>query len=158
MPDLSLAQRFGSSVIYDASQQNLIIKLSDFQNTDSGGNIADGLGIDSIANLNSNNIDENASLILYALLVLNQQNQGANINENPDERIYITDSTPRVGTGSRTGQLQTTKTLNIFDTSSSISSTPDIDSFGTISNDSGGDLGGGGDGGDGEESPPPPLN
>ena len=85
MADLTLIQRFGSNASFDQTAGTLTIKLSDLADQANGGDITNGLGLDTTA-MNSTNQDEYSSRILWALLQLNQQNQPEN---NQDETVGV---------------------------------------------------------------------
>ncbi len=86
--DLTLAQRFGSNASFNQTAGTLTIKLSDLADQANGGDITNGLGLDTTA-MNSSNKDEYSSRILWALLQLNLQNQPEN-NQDETVGVYVT--------------------------------------------------------------------
>ena len=85
MPDLTLAQRFGTNAAIDATNRTLTINLDDLTDT---GDIIDNLGLD-LSGLNATNAESYASRILYSLLLLNFQKQPAT-NNDETIAVYIT--------------------------------------------------------------------
>ena len=87
MSDLTLQQRFGSNVSFNATSKTLTVALNDL--TDAG-DITGSLGLD-ISALTSANINSYASKILYGLTLLNFQKQ---VSTNNDDSVgcYITNS------------------------------------------------------------------
>ena len=100
MPDLTLNQRFGSNATYNNTNKTLTINLSDL--TDSG-DIVNGLGLD-ISGLTAANIEQYASKILYALLLLNFQKQ-SQTNNDETVSIYITNGGRRELTRNNVSQF-----------------------------------------------------
>lgn len=90
MPDLTITQRFGSSVAFDGTTKVLSINLNDL--TD-GGDLNDGNGLD-ITGLSQANINIYASKILWALLLLSQANQ-PETNNDETVGVYITNEGKR---------------------------------------------------------------
>ena len=93
MAELTLTQRFGSNVTFDATAKTLTIKLSDFDDAANGGDITTGLGLDTSA-MDATNQDSYSSRILWAILGLSMQNQP---DSNNDETIgvYVTNEGKR---------------------------------------------------------------
>ena len=116
MADLTLAQRFGSNLSFNQTAGTLTIKLSDLADQASGGNITNGLGLDTTA-MNSSNKDEYSSRILWALLQLNLQNQPEN-NQDETVGVYISNEGRRNTTRNKVAQLgfRLTATAYINDT------------------------------------------
>ncbi|WP_036488036.1 hypothetical protein [Myxosarcina sp. GI1] len=90
MADLTLQQRFGSSVSFDETTKILSIDLNNLTDT---GDITTGKGL-TVTGINANTIDANATKILWTLLLLSQQNQPT---DNNDETVglYITNEGKR---------------------------------------------------------------
>ena len=96
MPDLTLAQRFGSNASIQLNPDNskyLVIDLAALRDQANGGDFTNGLGLDTSA-IDSDNGDEYASKILWALIGLSQQNQPEN-NNDETVGIYITNQGKR---------------------------------------------------------------
>lgn len=106
MTDLTLQQRFGSNVSFNATSKTLTIALNDL--TDAG-DITGSLGLD-ISALTSQNINSYASKILYGLILLNFQNQ-ASTNNDETVGIYIGNAGRRDAT--RNGVAQFAYNLNL---------------------------------------------
>ena len=109
MADLTLNQRFGSNASYNNTSKTLTINLNDL--TDAG-DIADGLGLD-ISDLTSANVNDYASKILYALLLLNLQQQPAT-NNDETVAIYVTNTGRRDVTRNGVSQFAYLLTVNNY--------------------------------------------
>jgi hypothetical protein len=109
MPDLTLNQRFGSNVTYNNTNKTLTINLSDL--TDSG-DIVNSLGLD-ISGLTAANIEQYASKILYALLLLSFQKQ-PQTNNDETVSIYITNGGRRELTRNGVSQFSYLLTVNNY--------------------------------------------
>ena len=116
MPDLTLAQRFGSNVSFDHTAGTLTIKLSDLADQGDNGDITTGLGLDTTA-MNSGNKDQYSSRIFWALLQLNLQNQPEN-NNDETVGIFVTNEGRRNATRNNVAQwgYRLTSTAYILDT------------------------------------------
>lgn len=90
MTDLTLAQRFGSSVTFNETTKVLSLDLN---NLTDAGDITNGLGLD-ISSMSAANADTYSSKILAAILNLNYQNQPEN---NTDETVLLFISQLRKG-------------------------------------------------------------
>ncbi len=82
MADLTLAQRFGNTVSFNATAKTLTLNLNDLSSIIVQG---EDLGID-VSAMTADNKDSYASRILWALLLLSQSNQP---ETNNDETIGI---------------------------------------------------------------------
>lgn len=89
MADLTIQQSYGSSVTFDDTNSVLSINLNDLTDSD----LNDGYGLD-ISGITLANLNEYASKILWALLLLNQQKQPEN-NNDETIRLYITNQGKR---------------------------------------------------------------
>lgn len=100
MADLTLQQRFGSSVSFDETTKILSIDLNDLTDT---GDITTGKGL-TVTGIDANTIDANATKILWTLLLLSQQNQPT---DNIDETVslYITNEGKRNVTRNNVSQF-----------------------------------------------------
>ena len=128
MPDLTIQQRFGSSISYDETTKVLSINLGDLTNVDNGGDILNNLGFDDVSSITQANINQYASKILYGLLLLSSQNQASDINEDAEQKIYITFGGLRINSnGNRSGQVQRVISVNLFDTGNTLNNLIDID-------------------------------
>ena len=116
MADLTLVQRFGSNVTFNATSGTLTITLSDLADQADGGDMTSGLGLDTTA-MNDSNKDEYSSRIIWALLQLNLQNQPEN-NNDETIGIYVTNEGRRNVTRNSVAQLgfRLTATAHIADT------------------------------------------
>ena len=127
MATLTLAQVFGSEaslyVEQNEDQAFLTINLEAFQNVGAGvGEILNGLGIDDIYTVNEND----GTKLFYALILLISQNQATGINDDPTQKIYISDGGKCFGTGTRDGQIQRVISVNLF-SDANLAGIPDID-------------------------------
>lgn len=128
MPDLTIQQRFGSTVSYDEATQVLSIDLNNLTDESNGGDIKNNLGLNDVSSITQANINQYASKILYGLLLLSSQNQALDINEDAEQKIYITNGGLRINSnGSRSGQVQRVLSVNLFDTSNTLNNLVDID-------------------------------
>lgn len=100
----------------------------DVGGAETDGEILNGLGIsDLTTNTSAYYAPNNKAVnVLYGILLLVRQNQAANINEDPEQKIFVAEQAPRLGVGSRSGQIQRSFTVSFF-TDTNIASTPDID-------------------------------
>lgn len=85
MADLTLAQRFGSNLVFNETAKTLTISLADLSDA---GDFTNGLGLDT-STMTAANQDEYSSKILYSLIQLSLQNQPT---DNNDETVgvYVT--------------------------------------------------------------------
>lgn len=109
MADLTLNQRFGSNVSYNNTNKTISINLNDF--TDDG-DIINGLGL-NITELTASNVDNYASKILYALLLLNFQQQ-PQTNNDDSVAMYITNGGRRDITRNGVSQFSYLLTVNNY--------------------------------------------
>ena len=88
---LTLAQRFGSNVMFDEAVGTVTIKLSDLadqvvdENGQITGDMTNGLGLDT-SDMTAENKDSYCGSLLWALLQLSAQNQPEN---NNDETVGV---------------------------------------------------------------------
>ena len=85
MADLTIAQRFGRNASFDPTAKTLTIKLSDLADQTNGGDMTNGLGLDT-SEMSSSNKNSYSSRILWALVGLNAQNQP---EANNDETVGV---------------------------------------------------------------------
>ncbi len=85
MGDLTLVDRFGQNVAFDQTAGTLTIKLSDLADQTNGGDMTNGLGLDT-SGMSSSNKNSYSSRILWALVGLNAQNQP---EANNDETVGV---------------------------------------------------------------------
>ena len=144
MAELTLNDIFGSAVSIEygdpiadpggqdpggdpgATIADLRFWLGSFGNSDDVGEIEGGLGFNAPFLINPANADSYATKILYGILLFTKQNQAANINDDPEQKVFIAEQAPRLAVGSRTGQVQRSFLVSFF-TAENISSIPDID-------------------------------
>lgn len=131
MPRLSLEQIFGVNYEFDidpgTNTYRITLDLRDFRNIEEGGGIRDGLGISDLnAFATGLQNDEKAEALLYCLILMTSQNQGTDINEDIEQKIFISEGGTRIGVGARSGQIQRVANVNIFQ-DANIGSLPDID-------------------------------
>lgn len=100
MPDLTAAQRFGSSVTFDETTKKLTIDLNDLTDT---GDFSNGYGLD-ISGLTLSNLDSYAAKIFWSLILLSQQNQPEN-NNDETVSVYITNQGKRSVTRNSVAQF-----------------------------------------------------
>lgn len=114
---------FGSSSYPDFSIEadpadswfEISFALNDFKDVDQGGEILGGLGI---SDLDTNNAEYSNGLkavnIFYAMILMIIQAQADNINADPEQKIYVSEQPVRLGSGSRSGQIQRSFTVSFF--------------------------------------------
>ncbi len=104
MGDLTLVDRFGQNVAFDQTAGTLTIKLSDLADQADGGEMTNGLGLDTTG-MSSANKDSYSSRILWALVGLNAQNQPETNNDetvgvyviNEGKRNAVRNNVPQFG-------------------------------------------------------------
>jgi hypothetical protein len=116
MADLTISQRFGSNASFDQTAGTLTIKLSDLADQADGGDMTNGLGLDTTG-MSSANKDSYSSRILWALVGLNAQNQ-PETNNDETVGVYVTNEGRRNVTRNSFAQLgfRLTTTAYIADT------------------------------------------
>lgn len=90
MPDLTLAQRFGTNVAFNATTKVLSITLADFNNIMISG-VDYGLNVSAMTDANK---DQYASRILWALLLKSQATQAVD-NNDETVKLYVTNQGKR---------------------------------------------------------------
>ena len=124
MTDLTLAQRFGSNVTFNATSKILSIDLNDL--TDSG-DITGSLGID-ISGMTDVNKNQYASKILYALLLLSNQKQPT-LNNDETVAMFVNFERKRATTRNNVQQIEY-RIVSLAYSADSIGDKPDPDSIG----------------------------
>lgn len=134
MANLTLAQIFGGRVSTDIdpvqSKFLVTLDLRDFQNIADGGQIVNDLGITNL-DTEAEGYQETGSKatnLLYALILLVSQNQAANVNDDPDQKIFISEGGKRFASGARNGQIQRVININLF-SDINVDNLPDIDNI-----------------------------
>jgi hypothetical protein len=100
MPDLTLVQRFGSSVAFDETTKVLSINLNNLSNITIGGTNY-GLNVSTMSTANQ---DTFSSRILWALLLLSQANQSVD-NNDETVKLYMTNGGKRSVTRNSVAQF-----------------------------------------------------
>ena len=100
MADLTLAQRFGSSVALNATTKVLSIDLNNLT-TITMGSVNYGLNISALTDENKNDY---ASKILWSLILLSQSNQAAD-NNDETVKLYVTNQGKRSVTRNNVSQF-----------------------------------------------------
>lgn len=100
MPDLTLIQRFGSSVAFNETTKVLSINLNDLANITIGG-VNYGLNVSTMTAANK---DTFSSRILWALLLLSQALQPAD-NNDETVKLYMTNQGKRSVTRNNVSQF-----------------------------------------------------
>ncbi|MEM9509745.1 MAG: hypothetical protein AAGA16_19035 [Cyanobacteria bacterium P01_E01_bin.35] len=135
MAELTLNQVFGNNALFSnnpgTGEPQVTIALGDFQNVTNGGQILNGLGFNNVGQIDSTNVNDYAIAIFYALILLVSQNQAANINDDPEQTIFISDGGKTFGTGARDGQIRRRANVDIF-SDLNINGFPDIDELTNI--------------------------
>ncbi len=130
MADITFQQIFGRNSGFTTAGGEAVFYVYDFSNTDDldngPGDIENGLGISDFTNFTTENIDSKAVAIFYAMCLMIIQNQAENINDDPEQHIFISDGGRTFGTGAREGQIRRRLNIDIF-TDTNLNSLPDID-------------------------------
>jgi hypothetical protein len=100
MPDLTLVQRFGSSVAFNETTKVLSINLNNLSNITIGGTNY-GLNVSTMSTANQ---DTFSSRILWALLLLSQANQSVD-NNDETVKLYMTNGGKRSVTRNSVAQF-----------------------------------------------------
>ncbi|MEO0011712.1 MAG: hypothetical protein RLZZ535_101 [Cyanobacteriota bacterium] len=100
MADLTLAQRFGSSVAFNATTKVLSIDLNNLTTITIAG-VNYGLNISALTDTNKNDY---ASKILWSLILLSQANQTAD-NNDETVKLYVTNQGKRSITRNNVAQF-----------------------------------------------------
>ena len=100
MADLTLAQRFGSSVALNTTTKVLSIDLNNLT-TITMGSVNYGLNISALTDENKNDY---ASKILWSLILLSQSNQAAD-NNDETVKLYVTNQGKRSVTRNNVSQF-----------------------------------------------------
>ena len=107
--------------------------LKHLRNTDDGGTITGGLGLNQLPTDETDFINRHfAEKILYALLLRYAQIQAESVNGDPEQSIFISDGGKGFGTGDRDGQIRRTLAVNVF-SNFNLNTLPDIDELGSNS-------------------------
>ena len=110
MPAFNFQDLFGSNVEFiDGGDgfYRLSIQLNDFQDESSGGSMTNGQGTNNPAHLS-------ATQVFYGLILLILSNQAAQVNDDPEQKIHITQSAKSIATGARDGQVRRSFMVNFF--------------------------------------------
>lgn len=134
MAELTTTDIFGDSVTVvnnpTDDEYKLVIDLKDFQNTGSGGQITEGLGISNLGQFTAQIAQGNKAVaLLYAIVLLASQNQATNLNDDPSQSLFVSEGGKNLGSGSRDGQIRRVIGLNLF-SYLNINTLPDIDDVG----------------------------
>ncbi len=100
MPDLTLVQRFGSSVAFNETTKILSIDLNNLASIMMGSTDY-GLNVSAMTAVNK---DQYASRILWALLLFSQANQ-ATVNNDETVKLYVTNQGKRSVTRNSVSQF-----------------------------------------------------
>jgi hypothetical protein len=100
MPDLTLIQRFGSSVAFNETTKVLSIDLNNLSTITIGG-VNYGLNVSTMTTANK---DTFSSRIIWALLLLSQANQAAD-NNDETVKLYMTNQGKRSVTRNSVSQF-----------------------------------------------------
>lgn len=122
MPAFNFNDIFGSNVQTSDDGNGyyrLSVQLNDFQNESDNGNLPDGQGTSSPADLTP-------VQVFYGLILLVLSNQAALVNEDLEQKIFITQSAKSIATGARDGQVRRSFTVNFF-SDAGLVGTPGID-------------------------------
>ena len=100
MPDLTLAQRFGTNVAFNPTTKVLSINLADLNSIMMGG-VDYGLNVSAMTDANK---DQYASRILWALLLKSQATQAVD-NNDETVKLYVTNQGKRSVTRNSVAQF-----------------------------------------------------
>ena len=99
----------------------LSMQLNDFMNQSENGHLPDGQGVSNPANMTP-------VQVFYGLILLVLNNQAAQVNDDPEQKIHITQSAKSIATGARDGQVRRSFTVNFF-TEAGLAGTSGIDAI-----------------------------
>lgn len=110
---------FGSNVSVDVTTPTLpllVINLKDFEDTANGGEITGGVGIDDVTVINTANLDDHASSILTAILIMHQQKQPTDntVDTNGTYINFDTNFNKAFVTRNSVGQIRYDYTVQVF--------------------------------------------
>lgn len=140
MSNLGLREIFGNGAVTNidpvGGNFRVTLDLGNLANAGDGsfpqGQIENGLGISQLFSEAAFMVEDTppatskAYKILYGILLMIMQNQAESLNADPEQKIYISSSTPRVATGDRAGQVQRSFTVYFF-SDDGVLGVPDID-------------------------------
>ncbi len=110
MPAFNLNDLFGNNVQSSDDGNGfyrISIQLNDFQNESDNGSLPDGQGTYDPSNMTP-------VQLFYGLILLILHKQATLVNDDPEQKIYITQSTKSIATGARDGQVRRSFTVNFF--------------------------------------------
>ncbi|PSB05604.1 hypothetical protein C7B62_24865 [Pleurocapsa sp. CCALA 161] len=110
MASFTYQEIFGNDALGDPDEiDGYIVKISknSFFDTDNYGELPIGVGLNS-------NVSPNATQTLYGILMILMQNQGATVNTDPTQKVYITDAGKSIATGERDGQVRRSFTVSFY--------------------------------------------
>jgi hypothetical protein len=110
MAAFELTELFGTNALKqpdEAGVAYLNIRLNDFRGESNDGDLPDSVG---------STLPEYLTpvQILYSLILLIKHNQAVNINADPEQQIFITESPKTIVTGARDGQVKRSFVVNFF--------------------------------------------
>ena len=122
MPAFDYPDVFGENALFAVDEnglRRLSINLHDLQGQSEGGDLPDGQGTNNPVHLT-------AVQIFYGLILLVLNNQATQVNDDPEQKIHITQSAKSIATGARDGQVRRSFTVNFF-TEAGLAGTSGID-------------------------------
>lgn len=137
MAKVSITDIFGAGwetyIDPQGEQWHFTFDLKHLRNSDDGGTITNGLGINQMPTDETDLINRHfAEKILYALILRYSQIQAASLNADPEQSIFISDGGKGFGSGNRDGQIRRTIAVNIF-SDLNLNTLPDIGELGSNS-------------------------
>ena len=126
MANFNYDEIFGSGAYLQNDPNNppsLIVTASSFLDETNLGDLPNGVGLTDAT-------QPTATQFFYGILMVLMQNQGATVNTDPTQKIYITDAGKSIATGTRDGQVKRSFTVSFF-IDAGLAGTPGIDQIDT---------------------------
>mgnify|MGYP003467728055 FL=1 len=105
------------------SSLKVTIDTADFRKDSHGGQLAENVGLDADKN-------PSATQLVYGILMMLLKYQGATVNTDPTQKVYVTDAGKSIATGTRDGQVKRSFTVSFF-IDAGLAGTPGIDQIDT---------------------------
>lgn len=128
MSDFSYQQMYGQNIELDEDPHSdffLKISKTSFYDETFGGDLPVGIGRTPYLNTGT---PPAPVQLLYGIIMLTRQNQGASINSIPGQKLWIADAGRSFAVGDRQGQIKRSFTLNFF-IDTGVLAVPGLDNF-----------------------------
>ncbi|PSB05760.1 hypothetical protein C7B62_24490 [Pleurocapsa sp. CCALA 161] len=124
MADFNFPDIFGqfvSTPFIEGDPWKVEINVDDFKKQSLGGQLSEETGA-------SFGHRPTATQMFYGILMMLMKNQGATVNTDPTQKIYITDAGKTIATGARDGQVRRSFTVSFY-LDAGLAGIPSIDAF-----------------------------